>query len=325
MITLSVSSIRNALIGSLSSNLQLNYADSEITIDHLIRCEQYGKADHGLTRFPYLISSEKFGSYQYQSSPEMKREKQGTIFTDGTGYIGYPIISHMIQQGCIDAKKNTSCFLLTKSVYPSGALLYWAQMAIENGCGIILMANSPARMTSPGGLAPITGTNPLCIGLPTDDLPFIADFSASEITHGTLLQSRNEGIPLPPNSAINADGTPCTDGNSVFPAKGIGAILPFGNSYKSFALGLAIELLACLGGNTPGSFDKNQQGIFGIVMGPELINMSRPAISNWLESLTSNNIRIPGFESYQRFKKFEKSGTVEISEKLHHLIKPYIS
>ncbi len=324
MITLSVPSIRTPLIESLSSNLELNYTDSEVSIDHLIRCEQYGRADHGLTRFPYLISSEQFGSYRYQSCPETKQEKQGILFTDGTGYIGYPIISNMIQKGCIEAQKNASCFLLTKSVYPSGALLYWAQMAIENGCGIILMASSPARMTYPGGLTPVTGTNPLCIGLPTDGLPFIADFSASEITHGTLLQSRNEGIQLPPNSAINADGTPCVDGNSVFPVKGIGALLPFGNSYKSFALALAIELLASFGGNIPGSYDKSQQGIFGIIMGPDLISISRSIISNWLESLTSNNIRTPGFESYQRFKKFKKSNTIEISEKLHTLIKPYI-
>ena len=130
MITLPVTSIRNKLVESVSSFLELNYADSEITVDHLIRCEQYGKSDHGLTRIPYLIRSGVFGPYKYKSSLVIDLQSPGRIFVDGSQYLGYPIISHIIKLGCRLACENSSCIITTKSVYPSGALLDWAQMAL---------------------------------------------------------------------------------------------------------------------------------------------------------------------------------------------------
>ena len=187
------------------------------------------------------------------------------------------------------------------------------------------MAGSPARVTFPGGREPVVGTNPLCIGLPTSNTPFIADFSSSAITHGMLLQSRNEGIELPPYSAIDAEGEPCTDGKRLAPSKGSGAILPFGNSHKSFALGMAIEILSSLGGNKPGQSVPDEHGIFGIILGSDLINNSTHTISSWLKSLNDKKIRVPGFQSFQRLQKFRKSQSVGISDKLYKLIAPYIN
>ncbi len=99
-----------------------------------------------------------------------------------------------------------------------------------------------------GGKHPTLGTNPHSWGFPTTDavgFPIVIDWATSTVAMGRVQQFKREGQPLPPDSAVDAQGNPTTDPNEV------AALLPFGR-HKGYGLSLINELTAAyIGGSLP--------------------------------------------------------------------------
>jgi L-2-hydroxycarboxylate dehydrogenase (NAD+) len=99
-----------------------------------------------------------------------------------------------------------------------------------------------------GGKFPTLGTNPHSWGFPTQDavgFPVVIDWATSTVAMGRVQQLKREGGTLPPNSAIDAQGSVTTD-----PSKAV-ALLPFG-AHKGYGLALINEIVAGLiGGSLP--------------------------------------------------------------------------
>jgi len=324
-VALDVANIRIPLATHLAERLQLPLDEALLTVDHLIRTEQCGKHDHGLVRVHYLISSNKFGPYGQRSAPRPERLHSGRIHLDGRQYLGYPLLDRFVRLGCEEAAVHGLCVGTTRGVYPSGALLDWAHQAIERNTGVILTASSPPRMTSPAGIVPLVGTNPICIGLPTDAAPFVADSATSQINHGELLLARAAGTPLPQHAAVDSQGRPTTDPVEVDPTKGLGALLPVGGSHKSFALALAIELLSSLGGGRPGSSNLTDCGVFCVFLGAELTQNARQSASHWLTALDDDGTRIPGWKSHRNAQSQREQGVVRLRPETRHLIQRWLT
>jgi LDH2 family malate/lactate/ureidoglycolate dehydrogenase len=88
----------------------------------------------------------------------------------------------------------------------------------EGGLVGVLTAISPRRLPHPEGGAPLTGTNPLAIGIPSSDArPVVADVSMGAVTYGEVLTGA-----APPE-----------------------ALVPFGGeqAHKAFALAVGLQLL----------------------------------------------------------------------------------
>ena len=112
-----------------------------------------------------------------------------------------------------------------------------AQFIAEKGY-IAFVVNSGGwpMISPPGGTEPVVGTNPIGIGIPTDDEPYIVDMATSKRAWGTLRIAEKLGIKLPDNCFLDNDGNVTPD-----PAKAK-SVLPMGD-YKGFALALFIEIL----------------------------------------------------------------------------------
>ena len=99
-----------------------------------------------------------------------------------------------------------------------------------------------------GGRTPTLGTNPHSWGFPTTEavgFPIVIDWATSTVAMRRVQQFKREGKPLPPDTAVDAEGRPTTDPNKAV------ALLPFG-AHKGYGLGLIDELLAALiGGSLP--------------------------------------------------------------------------
>src|SRR5258706_9115451 len=63
-LTFNTADLRQPLIDLLLKKLELHPHEASVTVDHLIRSEQYGKSSHGLIRVPYLLNSGKFGPFK---------------------------------------------------------------------------------------------------------------------------------------------------------------------------------------------------------------------------------------------------------------------
>ena len=98
------------------------------------------------------------------------------------------------------------------------------------------------------GKFPTLGTNPHSWGFPTTEalgFPIVIDWATSVVAMGRVQQLAREGMPLPPDAAVDASGNPTTD-----PAKAK-YLLPFG-AHKGYGLSLINELVAgFIGGGLP--------------------------------------------------------------------------
>jgi hypothetical protein len=83
--------------------------------------------------------------------------------------------------------------------FPTGALGYWVRQLADAGLVALLTATSPRRLPPPGGGEPLTGTNPLAIGIPSSNgAPVVADVSMGAVTHGDVLAGRARAEELVP-------------------------------------------------------------------------------------------------------------------------------
>jgi LDH2 family malate/lactate/ureidoglycolate dehydrogenase len=99
-----------------------------------------------------------------------------------------------------------------------------------------------------GGKFPTLGTNPHSWGFPTTNavgFPIVIDWATSVVAMGRVQQLAREGKSLPPDAAVDENGTPTTD------PKKAKYLLPFG-AHKGYGLSLINELVAgFIGGSLP--------------------------------------------------------------------------
>ena len=119
--------------------------------------------------------------------------------------------------------------IVAERCFPTGSLGYWVRRLAEDGLVAALTATSPRRLASPEGGPPLTGTNPIAIGIPSSDgRPLVADVSMGRVTHGDVLAGTAEPEEL----------------------------VPFGGdrAHKAFALAVGLEMLvAALAGEEHGA------------------------------------------------------------------------
>jgi L-2-hydroxycarboxylate dehydrogenase (NAD+) len=99
-----------------------------------------------------------------------------------------------------------------------------------------------------GGRFPTLGTNPHSWGFPTTSAvgyPVVVDWATSVIAMGRVQQLKREGLPLPPQAAVDREGKATTDPEAAV------ALLPFGG-HKGYGLSLVNEIVgALIGGSLP--------------------------------------------------------------------------
>jgi L-2-hydroxycarboxylate dehydrogenase (NAD+) len=99
-----------------------------------------------------------------------------------------------------------------------------------------------------GGKFPTLGTNPHSWGFPTTaavGFPIVIDWATSVIAMGRVQQLKREGLPLPPNAALDRKGEPTVDPHQAV------SLVPFG-AHKGYGLALINELVGgFIGGSLP--------------------------------------------------------------------------
>ena len=180
------------------------------------------------------------------------------------------------------------------------------------------------------GSTPTLGTNPHSWGIPTTEAlgyPVVIDWATSVIAMGRVQQLKREGKPLPPGSAVDADGNETTDPHAVH------ALKPFG-AHKGYGLALLNEIIGGLiGGSTPtlrsnhlDDGDKHTTNFYFQVIHPDALSSGAFAFGkSQSENLASvmkdifqegnSDCIIPGQFEAQFAKRSELAGGLLFSEK----------
>ena len=118
--------------------------------------------------------------------------------------------------------------------------------ALEAGMVGINTGQISTEVAPFGGISRKLGTNPICIGMPSNlDGPVLMDMASSTVALGKIALARNRKEDIPIGWIVDKDGNPTTDPNDYYSG---GAILPVGvdQGHKGYALSFMVEVFSGL-------------------------------------------------------------------------------
>ncbi|HEX3807510.1 MAG TPA: Ldh family oxidoreductase [Gaiellaceae bacterium] len=187
--------------------------DVETLAAHFLDAERRGSLGHGLSRIEWLETLE----LDPAARPERVLDEPGYQRWDGGAALGYLTLAAVVDAQLADPPARARLVVCART-FPTGALGWWVRQLADGGLVAALTATSPRRLASPDGGAPLAGTNPLAIAIPSSDgAPVVADVSMGAVTHGEVLAGLAKSEDL----------------------------VPFGGAqaYKAFALAVGLQLL----------------------------------------------------------------------------------
>jgi (2R)-3-sulfolactate dehydrogenase (NADP+) len=159
-------------------------ADARVLAAHFADCERRGKHGHGRTRVDWL---ETLPGLRPDAKPSRVVQEPGYERWDGGDALGYLTLSAICDAQLADPPSRARVIVAART-FPTGALGYWVRRLADGGLAAALTATSPRRLPHPEGGPPLTGTNPLAIGVPSSDgRPLVADVSMGRVTYGDVL------------------------------------------------------------------------------------------------------------------------------------------
>ena len=158
--------------------------DVETLAAHFLDAERRGLLGHGLSRIEWL---ETWDSLPLHAGPRRVVAEAGYELWDGQGTLGYLALAAAVEAQLAAPPERARLVVCTRT-FPTGSLGYWVRKLAEGGLVAALTATSPRRLAPPGGGAPLAGTNPLALAIPSSDgAHVVADVSMGAVTYGAVL------------------------------------------------------------------------------------------------------------------------------------------
>ena len=160
--------------------------DARICTDVLLESDRRGIESHGVNRFkPIYLDRIRAGIQKPVTEFEIIRQTATTAVVDGHDGMGQ-VIAHRSMKMAIDKAKTYGMGMVAvRNSTHYGIAGYYASMAANAGCIGITGTNARPSIAPTFGVENMLGTNPLTIGLPTDEkFPFLLDCATSITQRG---------------------------------------------------------------------------------------------------------------------------------------------
>ena len=232
--------------------------DAEICADVLLESDKRGIESHGVNRFkPIYLDRIKAGIQNPVTNFEVIKETETTAVVDGHDGMGQ-VIGYKAMRMAIDkAKKYGMGMVVVRNSCHYGIAGYYPWMSCKEGCIGITGTNARPSVAPTFGVEGMFGTNPLTIGIPTDeDFDFVIDCATSTTQNGKVEYYARIGENVHPGTIIALDGS-AVEGDASEALKmirnGTAALTTLGGigeemaGYKGYGYAMVVELLsACL-------------------------------------------------------------------------------
>jgi L-2-hydroxycarboxylate dehydrogenase (NAD+) len=234
-------------------------AHADEQLDLLMEAELRGMPSHGLLRLDRVIRRIENGVADPHVRGAHEWYRPGFLSVDGQRGLGPVVANAALEALKAKARQNGIALGAVRNSNHIGMLGWYAERVAAEGFTILAFSTSEALVHPWGARQAMLGTNPIAIGVPTDDEPFMMDTATSVVSMGEIHDHADRNAPIPSHWALDATGNPTTDANAAKK----GAIAPFGQA-KGYALGLAFELLvsslagAALGTDVRGTLDATE-------------------------------------------------------------------
>ena len=229
--------------------------DAKIVADVLLESDKRGIESHGCNRFkPIYIDRINDGIQNPVTNFEIIKETECTAVVDGHDGMGQVIGYKSMQMAIDKAKKYGMGMVVVRNSCHYGIAGYYPSMACKQGCIGITGTNARPSVAPTFGVEGMFGTNPLTIGIPTDeDFDFIIDCATSITQNGKIEYYARIGEDVHPGTIIDIDGNAVEGDAGVALAKirkGTAALAPLGGigealgGYKGYGYAMVVELLS---------------------------------------------------------------------------------
>lgn len=228
--------------------------EAKICSDVLLESDRRGIESHGCNRFKTIyIDRILSGIQQPITEFEIIKETKTTAVVDGHDGMGMIIAYKSMQMAIEKAKEYGMGMVATRNSTHYGIAGYYASMATRENMIGITGTNARPSIAPTFGVENMLGTNPLTIGLPTDeDFPFMLDCATSITQRGKIEYYARIGKDTPKGMVIGEDGSALTDSKQILidltnddaalaPLGGIGEELA---GYKGYGYATVVEILS---------------------------------------------------------------------------------
>ncbi len=243
--------------------------DAKLCAEVLIESDKRGIDSHGIGRLkPIYIDRINGGIIDPVTRIDVVREGPTTAVLDGNNGMGQVVSQKAMEMAIDKAKQYGMGMVAVRNSNHYGIAGYYATMATQEGLIGITGTNARPSIAPTFGVENMLGTNPLTIGIPTDEaFPFVLDCATSISQRGKIEVYQREGKALPEGWVIGADGSARTDTEQILAdlVTGGAALAPLGGigeelgGYKGYGYATVVEILsAALQG---GAFLKALSGV----------------------------------------------------------------
>ncbi len=220
----------------------------------LIESDRRGIDSHGIGRLkPIYIDRIRDGILNPKTTIEVIRERKTTAVVDGHNGMGHVVSKRAMEMAIEKAKDHGMGMVAVRNSTHYGIAGYYATMATQAGMIGITGTNARPSIAPTFGVENMLGTNPLTIGIPTDEpFPFVLDCATSITQRGKIEHYERMGKTMPPGWVIDENGNTSTDAAQVLIdlTKGKAALTPLGGmgedggGYKGYGYATVVEILS---------------------------------------------------------------------------------
>ncbi|MCP4428528.1 MAG: Ldh family oxidoreductase [Chloroflexi bacterium] len=243
-------------VTALFAKTDMNQDAAAYCAEALVQTNLWGIDSHGVLRAPIYL--ERLISKAMNPTPNIQKVRGfGALeVLDGDDGMGFVVGREAMKRAIELAEQHGVSAVGVNRSNHFGAAALFAKMATEKGLIGIVMTNVIPNVVAPGGSKPITGNNPIAIGVPTfKEFPFMLDISLSNVAGGKLLLASKKGEQIPLDWATDKNGRPTSDPDDAF----AGFLLPVGG-HKGLGLSYVIDILSGL--ITGGVFQRSIKSMY---------------------------------------------------------------
>jgi LDH2 family malate/lactate/ureidoglycolate dehydrogenase len=227
--------------------------DAPVIADVLITADLWGTPSHGVAHLKMYHDRIKAGLQLPVTDMTVVRETETTAVLDGGNGMGMVVARRAMRMAIEKAGSGGLGAVAVRNSSHYGIAGYYAMMAVRQGMVGASVTNAHPSIAPTFGLQPMLGTNPIAVGVPSDEaFPFLYDGATSIVTRGKIEVAAREGKPIPEGWAIGADGAPAADSALLIEQmnKDAAALLPIGGigellgGHKGYGLATLVEIFS---------------------------------------------------------------------------------
>ena len=231
--------------------------DAAICADVLLEADRRGIESHGCNRFkPIYIDRINDGIQNPVTNFEIVKETPTTAVVDGHDGMGQVIGYKSMKLAIEKAKQYGMGMVVVRNSCHYGIAGYYPTMACKEGCIGITGTNARPSVAPTFGVEGMFGTNPLTIGIPSDeDFDFLIDCATSITQNGKIEYYARINEDVHPGTIVDIDGKPVEGDAGVALKKirnGTAALTTLGGigealgGYKGYGYAMVVELLSAV-------------------------------------------------------------------------------